>query len=71
MLALKGPGAQAETEEAAFAIRALGGRVKGIYDVNMPGRDWQHKIVEIEKLTPTPERFPRREGMAEKRPLKS
>ena len=71
MLALKGPGAQAGTEAASYAICTRGGRVKGIYDVNLPGRDWQHKIVEIEKLTPTPERFPRREGMAEKRPLKS
>ena len=71
MIALKGPGAEEECEEAAFAIKTLGGRLKTIDDALIPGRDWAHKIVVIEKAEPTPQRFPRKAGIAEKRPLKA
>ena len=33
------------------------------------GRDWEHNIIEIKKTAPTPDRFPRRAGVAEKKPL--
>ncbi|MCR4621998.1 MAG: 16S rRNA (guanine(527)-N(7))-methyltransferase RsmG [Clostridiales bacterium] len=70
MLALKGPNAEDEAREAAFALSELGGEIQGIYDSNVPERDWNHKIVEIIKTGPTSDRYPRRAGMAEKRPLK-
>ena len=69
MLAMKGPEAENETDLAAYAITCLGGKPAGVYDAPVPGRDWSHKIVKIEKLTSTPPRFPRRPGVAEKRPL--
>lgn len=70
MLALKGPGAGEETHEAQAAIEALGARAAGICTARIPGRDWEHSIVKVEKLVPTPDRFPRKPGIAEKRPIK-
>ena len=69
MLAMKGPEAETEADQSAYAVSCLGGKLAGIYDTPIPGRDWAHKIVEIQKLMPTPPRFPRRPGIAEKRPL--
>lgn len=69
MLALKGPGAQEELARALPAIRALSGEYRALLPANVPGRDWEHKILVINKLAPTPDRFPRKAGMAEKRPL--
>ncbi|MCR4577218.1 MAG: 16S rRNA (guanine(527)-N(7))-methyltransferase RsmG [Clostridiales bacterium] len=70
MLALKGPTAEEEAKEAGFALSELGGEIASIHDAPMPGRDWNHRIVEIIKTKATPDKYPRRAGMAEKRPLK-
>ena len=70
MLALKGPTAEDEAGEAAFALSELGGEIADIHDAPVPGRDWDHRVVEIIKTKPTPDKYPRRAGMAEKRPLK-
>lgn len=70
MLALKGPTAEDEAKEAAFALEEFGGEIAYIHDAPVPGRDWDHRIVEIIKTGPTPDKYPRRAGMAEKRPLK-
>lgn len=70
MLALKGPSAEEECEAAAFALESLNGQLAYIADADIPGRDWAHKIVCISKTAPTPDRFPRKPGMAEKRPLR-
>ena len=70
MLALKGPSAEEEAAEAAYALSELGGEIAGIHSAPLPGRDWDHKIIEIVKTRSTPDKYPRRAGMAEKRPLK-
>ncbi len=70
MLALKGPAAEEETKSALYAIRTLGGALEGIEDIEIPGRDWRHRIVVVRKTAPTPARFPRKAGIAEKRPLR-
>ena len=69
MLAMKGPNADDEMKRAENALTLLNGRLISVHKTQIPGRDWDHRIVEIEKTAPTPERFPRRSGMAEKRPL--
>ena len=70
MLALKGPSAAEEAENADYALSVLGGKTSAIFSADIPGRDWQHKIVVINKLSPTPDKYPRKAGIAEKRPLK-
>ena len=68
-VALKGPGAASEVEAAGAALSALGGRCLEIDEARVPGRDWAHTLVILEKTAPTPEKYPRRAGIPEKRPL--
>ena len=68
-VALKGPGAAAEAEEARGALNLLGGRLVSIEEARVPGRDWAHTLVLLEKTSPTPEKYPRRAGVPERRPL--
>lgn len=69
MLAYKGPAWGAELSEAGAALEALGGRFLEARAAEIPGRDWAHVLVHIEKVAPTPEKYPRRPGIPEKRPL--
>lgn len=69
MLAYKGPTAQEELEQAAGALDILGGRYLRSEPAPIPGRDWEHQLVWIEKVQPTPEKYPRRAGKPEKHPL--
>lgn len=69
MLALKGPDAENELTQAGAAIALLGGGTGHIEPVSIPGRDWSHRLVAVEKQSPTPEKYPRRAGMPEKKPL--
>lgn len=69
MLAMKGPGLDGELEAAAGAVAALGGGAGEVRRMAIPGRDWDHRAAWIPKVAPTPERYPRRAGLPEKRPL--
>ena len=70
MLALKGLTAEEELQNAQYAIQTLGGEIVGISDAEIPGRDWQHKIICVNKIAPTPDKYPRKAGIPQKRPLK-
>ena len=69
MLALKGPSLEAEMAEAEYAISTLGGRADGVIPVEIPGRDWRHSLAKVAKIAPTPEKYPRKAGTPEKKPL--
>lgn len=69
MLAMKGPSVEDELAEAEFALSELGGRLERVDPARIPGRDWSHNLVWIEKIAPTPEKYPRKPGTPEKRPL--
>ena len=69
MLAYKGPGLGEEMEAAQTALELLGGRAAGVFPAEIPGRDWRHALAQIEKVRATPEKYPRRVGIPEKRPL--
>lgn len=69
MIAYKGPAWQEEAAQAENALALLGGRVVGAKPADIPGRDWDHRLVYIEKIASTPEKYPRRPGMPEKKPL--
>jgi 16S rRNA (guanine527-N7)-methyltransferase len=47
----------------------LGGRVDSVLNVGPDRPAGRHTVVIIEKVSPTPDRFPRRAGMPAKRPL--
>ncbi len=65
----RGPRAAAEEQAAARAAEQLGLRPAAIHRVPpFPGAD-RHELHVFEKEAPTPARFPRRPGVARKRPL--
>ena len=69
MLAMKGPNLDRELAEGRSAIAQLGGEIDRTVPLPVPGRDWDHRAAWIAKVSPTPDRFPRRAGVPEKRPL--
>ena len=68
-LALKGPGADEELARAEGAVALLGGATARISPLSIPGRDWDHRAVWLNKTAPTPDAYPRRAGLPEKKPL--
>ena len=66
-LALKGPAVEKEVEAASAAVEALGGRICDVVRYCLPLGDEQRRAVIIDKLVATPDRFPRRVGVAAKR----
>lgn len=69
MMALKGPGLDEEIAAAGHALDLLGGKFHHADRLQIPGRDWDHRVAWIEKIAPTPEKYPRRAGKPEKSPL--
>ena len=59
-LAMKSVDSGAETEGAARAIAKLGGRLLPRVDYTIPGTEIVHRVVVVEKVSPTPKGFPRR-----------
>lgn len=61
---------QDELKDSQAAISLLGGKIKKILDFRLDGLDDERKLVVIEKVSPTPPKYPRRPGMPAKRPLR-
>lgn len=70
-LALKGPLAEAELEEAKRAIKILGGEVEEIFEAQIPFTELSHKIIIIKKVRQTPMKYPRKPGIATKTPIET
>lgn len=68
-IAPKGEDVQQEAEQAAAAISLLGGRLSAIKQVPLYELLGDHYLVVVDKIAPTPERYPRRTGIPAKRPL--
>jgi len=65
----KGPAAGREIAEAERVAPLLGGGGLRRVDVSIPGRDFRHVLVLVDKMEATGPKFPRRAGMAAKKPL--
>jgi 16S rRNA (guanine527-N7)-methyltransferase len=59
-----------ELSQAARAIEILGGRLREVKPVDLAEFADKRCLVVIDKLSPTPPKYPRRPGMPAKRPLK-
>jgi len=68
-LAYKGPALETELPAAKTALALLGGRARSPVFVPIPGRDWDHRLLVVDKLRPTPAPYPRKAGEPEKKPL--
>jgi 16S rRNA (guanine527-N7)-methyltransferase len=69
VIAQKGEAGAAEAWSAEGAIRLLGGELRRIAHVELPGLPEDRSLVVIEKVGPTPPTYPRRAGIPTKRPL--
>ncbi len=71
MIAPKGHDTQQEVTEAAYALEVLGGRLVCARHIAIPGEQEARSLVVIDKVTHTPERYPRNAGIPTKRPLQA
>jgi len=69
LLALKGPSAGEELDDAKHAITLLGGTFERICDYAVPGEELHHNIIFIRKTAPTPKKYPRRFALIKSDPL--
>jgi 16S rRNA (guanine527-N7)-methyltransferase len=69
VVAQKGEAGAAEAWSADQAIKLLGGELRRVIHVELPGLPEDRSLVVIEKVSPTPQAYPRRPGMPSKRPL--
>lgn len=69
MLAQKGENAHAEVQSAERAIKILGGTLRKVSLVTLPGVADERYLVVINKNAATPEQYPRRAGLPVKKPL--
>ena len=68
-LAMKSTGSDEEIQTAQPAIQTLGGLVERCFDYAIPGTDVTHRVVVVEKVSPTPDKYPRRWAKIQKAPL--
>jgi 16S rRNA (guanine527-N7)-methyltransferase len=69
MLAQKGESGPAEAQAAEQSIKILGGKLKQLIPVNIPGIVDDRYLIVVEKIAATPHNYPRKPGMPAKMPL--
>lgn len=70
VICMKGSQIEEELNDAKFALKELGGKVKFVDEFLLPGTDMKRNVVVIEKVKETPKRYPRKAGTPAKQPLK-
>ena len=68
-LAMKSVDSDGELREAEQAIGILGGRVLAVRDYAIPGTEVRHRLITVEKVKKTPEKYPRTFAKIKKNPL--
>ena len=68
-VAMKGPKASEEVILAKNAIKKLGGEVLEVLEEKIPDTEYEHVLVSIKKVRPTPTQYPRKAGKPAKQPL--
>jgi 16S rRNA (guanine527-N7)-methyltransferase len=69
VLAQKGESGPAEAHASERALRMLGGRLRQVIPVHLPGVAEDRYLIVIDKVAATPPNYPRREGIPAKKPL--
>ena len=69
MLAMKGENAPAEAHTADHPTHLLGGRLRKLIPVTLPGVAEERYLVVVDKVAATPDIYPRRTGVPSKHPL--
>lgn len=69
MLAQKGESGPAEAQSAEKAMKLLGGKLKQLIPVHLPGVADDRYLVLVDKVAATPPKYPRKAGIPMKTPL--
>ena len=69
MLAQKGSSGPAEVHKSDNAFRLLGGRMRSLLPVILPGVAEERYLVVVDKVAATPPQYPRKPGFPAKKPL--
>jgi len=69
VIAFKGRSAFDESNAAASAIDALGGELFAIEEVKLPTLDNPRYLIVIDKVKPTPRKYPRKAGLPSRQPI--
>ena len=69
MLAQKGESGPAEAQSAEKAMELLGGKLKQLIPVSLPGVADDRYLVVVSKVAATPPKYPRKPGIPMKQPL--
>jgi 16S rRNA (guanine527-N7)-methyltransferase len=69
ILAMKGESGPAEAHSAQRALGVLGGHLRQLIPVTLPGVAEERYLVVIDKIAATPNGYPRKVGVPAKRPL--
>lgn len=67
-ISYKGPGYKEEIDSAKKALEVLGGEVKDVLEFKLPDGSERYLVV-IEKVSETPDKYPRRAGKVTKKPI--
>lgn len=68
-IAMKSVDSAAEVQAGEKAVKALGGKLSAPVDYAVPGAGVTHRLVVVDKLSPTPGGYPRSWGKIKKAPL--
>lgn len=68
-IAFKGGESDDEIKNASKAIQTLGGKKKNVYKFDLPENSGRRTLVVIEKIQPTPDKYPRQNGKIKAKPL--
>ena len=69
MLAQKGHSGPVEAHNAEFALKLLGGQIRQLLPVTLPGVAEERYLVVVDKVAATPPQYPRKPGFPAKNPL--
>ena len=68
-IALKGPEGQSELKASQYALDLLGGKTVDIKEFNLKETNDQRTIIIFKKIFSTPNKYPRKAGIPQKRML--
>ncbi len=68
-IAYKSERSEEEMNDAASALKILGGEISKIHGFTLPGSDIGRTLISIKKTCPSPDKYPRKAGLPSKKPL--
>ena len=68
-ICMKGSNIQEEVQNSKKALEVLGGKIESIEEIVLPDSDITRNIIVVRKIKNTPNKYPRKAGMASKDPI--